>query len=140
MKIDLIKKGDYFVIPEYEEEVAKLIWYDETVTATIKKIRNPEFHKKFWTMFGFVFKNQEKYKTKKDLETELKIRTGLYDEYITAEGKLVYIPGSISFAKMDEIQFRQYYSQAIDAFISMDLGWTDVEANIMADRILLGWG
>ena len=68
-----------------------------------------------------------------DLLTEIKLKTGHYTEHITTKGIVVYIPKSISFAKMDELQFQMFYSKVIDVvlrdFLPMDKNDLDSMVN-----------
>ncbi len=142
MEIDLIKREGAF-IPSLDEdfEKAKTIRYGQIVRVKLTKPRNSLFHRKFMALMQFLFQNQERYKTLKDLIVEIKLKTGHYQEHVTLKGKIVYVPKSISFAKMDEHEFRIFYSKTIDVCISSFLeGMTVDEINQRVEQILLGWG
>jgi hypothetical protein len=100
-----------------DDEAAKCIKrfaQGDTFECEIKKPRNYEFHKKAFALFTLVFDNQERYDTLEDLLVEFKLRTGHYKEHITARGVMVYVPKSISFAQMEECDFQEFYSKAIN--------------------------
>jgi hypothetical protein len=88
----------------------------ELVKVKITKARNLKHHNKFFSMLGLVFDNQEKYPTPKHLLTAVKIEAGWYEDVpVEVSGKLSYLPKSISFAKMDQLEFSEFYDQAIAA-------------------------
>ena len=101
----------------HDHELCQRFKADAILDVEVKEARNPGHHRKFFSMVGFIFKNQDKYETVTDLLIEIKLRTGHYKEHVTARGKLVYIPKSISFAKMDQKEFEEFYDKAIDICI-----------------------
>ena len=111
-----LKKTFTGLVP-VDDQAAKCIkrfGQGEIVKCEIKKPRNYEFHKKAFALFTLVFDNQERYDTLEDLLVEFKLRTGHYKEHITARGVMVYVPKSISFAQMEECDFQEFYSKAIN--------------------------
>lgn len=90
----------------------------ECVTVNITKSRNIRFHRLFFSLVNLVFENQDVYDNKKDFLVEVKLKCGIYDIHVTTKGKLMYIPGSISFAKMDETEFREFFERAVDKMIN----------------------
>ena len=76
--------------------------------------RNYKFHRKFFALLSVVFDMQERYSNINDLRVEMELRAGSYDEHITIKGKIIYIPKSISFAKMTQQEFEKLYSKCID--------------------------
>ena len=119
-------------LPEDEIKLSK--WkFGDVLCVEVKKPRNGKFHKKFFALLHVVFGNQDKYSNMEDLLTEIKLKTGHYTEHITTKGIVVYIPKSISFAKMDELQFQMFYSKVIDVvlrdFLPMDKNDLDSMVN-----------
>jgi len=96
------------------EEVLKKWKQGDVLSCDIKKPRNYRFHKKAFALFNIVFENQDKYETMQDLLTEIKLRSGHYQEHITVKGVVVYIPKSISFVSMDEDEFNIFYNKAVN--------------------------
>ena len=75
--------------------------------------RNYQFHKKFFAMIHMVAESMDK---PEELVLKwIKIAVGLYDEMIMPGGKIVYVPRSISFAKMDQPEFDEFYLPAVKA-------------------------
>ena len=119
MKITLIKKLNGNFIPAYDSdyESAKKITINEPFEYEYKKPRNYKFHKKFFALLNLVYDNQERYINIEHLRHDLIIEAGLYEIRYNFQGVEVYVPKSISFAKMDEIEFNELYSKCIDVII-----------------------
>jgi hypothetical protein len=118
MKITLKKKQGALVpsLPMDEEKLAR--WkYGDILTCEVKKKRNGKFHRKFFALMNFVYDNQERYNDFDDFMFEIKLKCGLFSKHITTKGKMIYIPKSISFKNMDEMEFEAFYSKAIDAVL-----------------------
>lgn len=92
--------------------------------------RNLKFHKKFFALLHMVFDYMGEEKraqlniwSEKELLNRLKIDLGLYTLYIMGpgstlpEGSLVYMPDSISFARMDDASFSKFYKGVIGVAI-----------------------
>jgi len=87
----------------------------ETYEIEIKKKRNVLFHRKFFALLNLVFQNQDHFK---DNEFEafrgyFLIKAGEYTRTDTPKGAFYY-PKSISFSKMDEIEFSRLYDKIIN--------------------------
>jgi len=107
------------------------------VSAEIKKPRNYEFHKKAFALFQLIYENQEKYETMKDLLTEIKLRCGWYEEHVSMNGVVIYVPKSISFASMDDLEFSTFYDRAINVALKYFLvGSTKEEIDSWVNTIL----
>lgn len=88
--------------------------------------RNYKFHKKFFALINLGFQNSEH----GDMNFEafrayVIMKSGYYSEIITPTGKM-YLPDSINFASMDEIEFEKLYSASINVIIKI-LGCTTKE-------------
>jgi hypothetical protein len=119
MKITLIKKLNGNFIPAYESdyENAKKITINEPFEYEYKKLRNYKFHKKFFALLNLVYDNQERYINIEHFRHDLIIEAGYYEIRYNFQGVEVYVAKSISFAKMDEIEFNELYSKCIDVII-----------------------
>ncbi len=98
---------------EGETELTK-IKQGETLRAVLTKPRNSKHHRKFFAMLTLVFENQDRYDVLEDLLTEVKLRVGHYSEHLTVKGVVIYIPKSISFDEMDQLEFDGIYQKAIN--------------------------
>lgn len=110
----------------------------EEVLCTIRRPRNYKFHKKFFALLRVTFHNMqdsvaEQYgiRNEHDLLDCIKIELQMYD-VIRIGGSNVIRLGSISFAEMDETEFEEFYSRAVDIILARYLKGTDREELIQA--------
>ncbi len=136
MLIALIYTGTHLtpLDPQDAENLRQVCTQGEIVTTDIKKARNLKHHRLFFALLQTVVVNQEKYRNVDDLLVELKLRIGHYQEHITAAGQLVYVPKSISFDRMDDLEFREFFRKAVVALAEMFPGFGDIDT--IADEIL----
>ena len=80
----------------------------------IKKKRNYEFHKKYFALVNLCFDNQEVFETLDEMRFYLTMKSGFYKTFETEKGKM-YMPKSISFSEMDNIEFQTLYNNTINA-------------------------
>ena len=99
-------------------EIIANIKLRETVTASIRRPRNPKHHRKLWALLSVVFENQTAFATVEDLLNAIKLATGLFDTGKTVDGVPYVVPQSISFASMDQNRFEQWYEKALDVIMT----------------------
>lgn len=118
MEIYLIKNDTGQFIPAYNSgyEKAKRFKPGETLLADIKRPRNIGFHRKFFALLNMGFSNQEQYDIFEDYRAVMIMKAGYYKAIETDRG-VVYLPKSISFASMDNLEFEELYSKMIDVLI-----------------------
>jgi hypothetical protein len=75
--------------------------------------RNYQFHKKFFALLNLGFANQDKYKDFTEYRTIKTMQAGFFKMIITEKGK-VFIPESISFNSMDELDFEKVYKTVLE--------------------------
>lgn len=107
----------------------------QPVTASVRLPRNGKFHRKFFGMLDVAYSNHDW----PELETKFgKVRTsaemfrryvivkaGHYEADMTPHGEIRVVPKSIAWAKMDEAEFSQLYSDVLDVILSEFLtNWT----------------
>jgi len=125
MKIHLIKTLSGFSPADSEAtEALKKIKLNTVVSCEVKRKRNYEHHKKFFSLLQLVLDNTEKYDTIDQLLVEVKLRLGYVDTLII-DGNVCYTPKSISFAKMSQDMFDKFYSKTIDIILKYFLVGTD---------------
>ena len=113
------RKGALALVPTdtvAETALERLKPGDEVFVWT-KKPRNPKFHRKFMAMIHFIFQHQSKYRTLDNLLTAIKLRVGLFETYIVGD-KTCFVPGSISFEKMGEVEFEEFYERVMDVIVT----------------------
>ena len=134
MRLYLVKSGDTLVGwgPDDKAYLDKL-GDGESLECDTRKARHPKHHRLFFALLQESFKHQERYSNIADLLVELKIRCGWYDEHITQRGEVVYVPRSISWARMDQDTFEEFFNQAVRVLADM-FGAPNVVAE--ADEII----
>ena len=100
---------------------------DALIRGEFKALRNPAHHRKFFALVNLVFENlpegsfSQHIKSPELLVSALKIGAGHYDFiWAKSEQNIAYqcrIPRSISFAKMDQHEFEQFYDRCCDVII-----------------------
>ena len=86
------------------------------IAVTEKEARNILHHRKFFALLKYtVFNCNESFglQTTDQLLIIVKLGLGMYDLHLI-EGSEVYVPQSISFAKMGQKRFEEFYSNTVD--------------------------
>lgn len=91
----------------------------------LKKPRNIRFHRKFFSLLNLAFDNQSDFNCIEDFRGWVTMRSGYYRKVPTPTGEY-YTPKSISFSKMDQIEFNEFYDRVF-SFILEYLGCEDEE-------------
>jgi len=119
MKLMLVKGFDNKFTCAYDSDLEKLkkIKPNEPIECTITKKRNIMFHRKFFALLNMVYQNQERYNNIDHLRKDLTIEAGYYTERPNLEGEAIKEADSISFAKMDDHTFQEYYNRVIDVIV-----------------------
>jgi hypothetical protein len=121
-------------------EALESIREKETVTAAIRRNRNPAHHRKLWALIATVFPHQQQYATQQDLLNALKVATGYFETGKTIDGIPFMIPKSISYASMSQTPFEQWYDRVVDVILTRILPsvnrdeLVDQVANILEGR------
>lgn len=135
MRLFLIKTEGGDLIPDSNADAAYIskLKPGEALECDTRKVRNPGHHRLFFALFNTAFESQDRYKNKRDMMTDLKIRAGWYDEHVTTGGEVVYVPKSLSWARMGQDEFEAYFDQAVIALAEM---CSSEEITLEADRII----
>lgn len=101
---------------ETEDELNKMKTHD-VIKVPYTKPRSPRNHRRWRALVNMVFLNQDRYETEKDLIVEIKLKAGHYSEHITTKGKIIYVPDSLAFDEIDEIEFKEFFEKAINSVL-----------------------
>ena len=90
----------------------------EIYRVKLTRPRNLKFHRLFFALLTVVHSNLSdgmlaKYPTVDRLLWEIKLQTGRFDMHETLGDKMVPIPKSISFARMDQGKFDKFFTAAL---------------------------
>jgi len=135
-KITLIKNLNGLFVPAYDsdKEIAKKIKVGQAVQVSFTKPRNYEFHKKYFALLNLAFENSDYEMSFEQFREEIIKRAGYYSTFVDFKGVIQYRAKSISFAKMDFIEFEKLYKSTISVIIKYVLqGNTEkeIEENIL---------
>jgi len=113
--ITLVKRQDR-VIPADEDSVKFFnsldVGQEFSFEHKVKKQRSYQYHKLYFAMLKAVLQNQSHFKTKDNLHEAVKFRAGHYETIIPLKGGPFIVTKSISFDKMDSIQFDFFMREA----------------------------
>lgn len=102
---------------ESDAEALKRFKFGEPFKIKAVKPRNGQHHRLGMGMLQWVFDNQDRFDVFEDFLVEIKLRTGHYREHLTLRGVIIYVPKSIAFENMDEIEFGIWRQKAIDCVL-----------------------
>lgn len=134
------------LVPAGEEAVAVLrrIKQGATVRAEITQPRNVAFHRKFFGMLNVVYAACGDWASPRELLTELKYRVGHVDEQRIIDREsgevmaTITTPRSISFAAMDDAEFREFFDRCVNVICTeMVVGLDDA---VLREEVLRAVG
>jgi len=116
MDIYVIKTlaGHLHACYDADVESFKKMPLNEPIKISYTKQRNAKFHRKFFALVNLVYQNQEVYNNIDHLRKHLTIAAGFYDVVYDLTGCETKEAKSISFNKMDDAEFSEFYSRFID--------------------------
>lgn len=118
-EIYAVRKSNCFIpVNDSDLENLKRVKNGEMVKVEIKKPRNIKFHRKFFALLQIVVDNDERYANTNVVLHIMKLKLGHYESIVNTNGKMIYIPKSISFTKMDDTSFGEFYQQAVNKVLS----------------------
>ena len=136
MKI-LVKKTLSGLIPVSKTEYDKLqecrLKIGETYQIDIKKPRNVKFHRKFFVLINLCFENQENYNNIDHLRHDLIVEAGFYEKVFDLNGIETLRARSMSFAKMDDIEFKELYNRVADVVCR----FLSISNEVLAEQVAL---
>lgn len=103
--------------------------FNKSLRAEVKAPRNPSFHRLYFAICKRIGDGIGK--DAESISTVFKYATGHYDVIRTKSYGEVKVPKSISFAKLDETGFRQFFDKCVETALSE---W-GIEASSLADLI-----
>jgi len=120
MILELVRT-DSGLIPVTDDGVGavKKMHHGQHVFVEYKPKRNYKFHKKLFALLNAVLPNQAHYKTADNLLEAVKYRAGQYETVFTHKGEQFIKTKSIAFHAMDEFEFEQFFSFAVDVCLEL---------------------
>lgn len=117
-------------------ETMRLIPENSIVRVRFSVPRNIRHHRMFFALLTVAFEGQTEprlFPTTSHLLDAIKVATGHVREFKDLHGRIHIVPDSISFGRMDQIQFRQWFDAAVDVILTNVLRGTkrrDLEQRI----------
>lgn len=114
-----------------DEAVCELLKlpFGKTLRAEVKQPRNPAFHRLFWALCARIAAGVGR--DAEEISTVFKFATGHVDQIHSKTYGYIKVPKSISFAKLDEAAFRDFFNRCLEvAFTEWGL-----EASAFADLL-----
>jgi hypothetical protein len=110
------KLGALHPVDEAGTDALRAVAHGEIVEVTIRRPRNVRHHRLFWAMAGLVWNqlDHQQYPTVEHLVTRIKIAVGHSDRLEFEGGIVAFIPRSIAFHKMDQVEFSAFYERVCD--------------------------
>ncbi len=116
MTLITLKKQKDRLIPSDEDSVNLFnsleIGQEISFEYKVKRQRSYQYHKLYFAMLKAVLNNQQHYKTIDNLHDVVKLKSGHFTTIVTHKGETLYVPKSISFDKMDSLQFEFFMREA----------------------------
>lgn len=116
------------------EEAYQAIPLGGEVFAEPKRSRSIGHHRKFFALLKLVYENQEHYKSMDELLVAFKVALGHCYPIHLRSGQVAYVPKSISFAKLDQIGFDEFWDKACTLIVTKFLPGVnreELEAQVM---------
>lgn len=128
MKLFVFKSGSKLVpaTSEDKEKIGKMP-VGTPFEIEYKQRRNPKFNAKYWSLIRLFLDNipesfqkdlqnhQFQIRNKEDAHFYMKLKTGYIEKkFLDNKGNVAWVPKSIAFDKMDEMEFSEFYSKAVD--------------------------
>jgi hypothetical protein len=98
------------------------------VTATVRRQRNPAFHRKFFALLNLAFeswepvdntyKGQQVSKNFEQFRNDVTVLAGHYEMAVTLKGETRLTAKSISFGSMSQEEFESLYSATVDVILA----------------------
>lgn len=124
---------DQGLVPMYDSDYdeKRRLRLGDLVLCTVKRPRNYEFHKKFFALVRLCYMNLPEWMeqdlgihSEEDMLISIKLDLSLA-KTIYINGQPVVVPGSISFAAMDNTEFERFYNRCVDLVLNRYLCGTD---------------
>lgn len=118
-----------------------------TLAATVKKQRNPKFHRKYLALLTLAFDSWEPalktyrgetvQKNFDQFRKQVAILAGYYETSYTITGEVRLVAKSISFANMEDEEFEKLYAASVNVILSRILtNYTRDDLDAVIEKLL----
>lgn len=126
MKLNLLctQQG---LVPMYDDDydLKKRLKVGQSYVADVKVARNVGFHRKYWALLNAAWsllpeRTSNGFRSLEGFRSYVIVAAGFYELYFNPRLKeFVEVPRSISFEKMDEVEFSELYDRSKDVIWSI---------------------
>jgi hypothetical protein len=130
-RVYLYRSGFCF-LPAYSSDTDILSQFreGEVIAVEVKKARNYNNHKRFFALLKLGFEAQNNFTSPDWFREFILIKSGNFESCQTPDG-FMYRAKSISFANMDEVEFRELYRTVSQTIIDYcKVSQKDIENNL----------
>lgn len=118
-----VRLGALRPVDDAGQEALRRYGQGALVMVEAKKPRHGARHRLYWALMSAVHQNLPeqiagRYPTVETLVSAFKMLAGVREQRELPDGTVYFIPGSISFAKMDEAEFARFLDQSIGIITS----------------------
>lgn len=85
----------------------------ETLKCSVRKPRDYKNHRRYFGLLNLTFANQDKYTSFEHFRKAVQIAAGHVDELITLDGEITFIPKSIAYDALDEMEFSKVFAETM---------------------------
>jgi hypothetical protein len=118
------------------DEPSKEAWskykLGEVYRADVVKPRSYKHHKQIMALLNLTYENQERYTDFESFRKAVALAAGHTEEVIGIDGEIHRLPASISYDRLDEIEFAKVGAamMTVCCHILGDIGATELEAEV----------
>lgn len=104
----------------------------ETLKCSVRKPRDYKNHRRYFGLLNLTFANQEKYTSFEHFRKAVQIAAGHVEEIITIDGEITFMPKSIAYDALDEMEFDKVFRETMTvcAKILGDLDLDDLRIEV----------
>jgi hypothetical protein len=95
---------------ESSKELTRKYKVGEVYKADVVKPRSYAFHKLAFALLNLTYENQDRYANFEHFRKAVAIAAGHVEELIRLDGEIVYMPKSISYDALDQVQFEPVFA------------------------------
>lgn len=111
-KLDGISQTDKKRYAKFKFKVANL--GENSIVFSWREVRSGPFHRRFFKMLSELFDAQDAFIDPDMFRAWLTVGAGFAEFYPSAEGKMVAIPKSISYERLDQVKFKEVSDKVFD--------------------------
>lgn len=106
--------GMLFPIGKFDQERLMELPEGVAIEVSIKRRRSNPQNALYWSLLAKVVAATDAYPSAEHLHDAIKMALGFTMPIKTLDGRVVYVPDSTAFGKMDAAQFKTFFDKAVE--------------------------